>query len=243
MERLSHPRRPGARNHLDSRWSGSDARRRAVGRAQTKPGAASLQFRSRPGQQCLSCRRRAGRARIRLAHRSGRPEEAVLHHAVGLSHGDGGHRIVLERLQLRAVPLPHRRRHRRRIHRNQFDHPGTGAGALSGLDRSRHQRQFLDRRRARRGQRDLAARSRVRRSRRRLAPRLSGRRMSRPDRAGDAHLDSGEPALADDPRSAGAGRGDRRGHRAVRATRCNTARKPAFRKSSFGCAATRRLAK
>ncbi len=62
--------------------------------------------------------------------------------------------------ELRAVSLPHRRRHRRRIHRHQFDHPGAGAGALSRLDRSRHQRQLLDRRGARRGRLDRAARSR-----------------------------------------------------------------------------------
>ena len=58
-----------------------------------------------------------------------------------------------------AVSISHRRRHRRRIHRDQFDDPGTGAGALSRLDRPRHQRQFLDRRGARRNRRDRAARS------------------------------------------------------------------------------------
>ncbi len=62
--------------------------------------------------------------------------------------------------ELRAVSLPHRRRHRRRIHRHQFDHPGAGTGALSRLDRSRHQRQLLDRRCARRDRVDRAARPR-----------------------------------------------------------------------------------
>ena len=51
--------------------------------------------------------------------------------------------------------------YRRRIHRDQFDDPGTGAGALSRLDRSGDQRQFLDRRGDRRDQRDRAARSRA----------------------------------------------------------------------------------
>ena len=61
--------------------------------------------------------------------------------------------------ELCAVSLSHRRRDRRRIHRDQFDDPGIGAGALSRLDRPRHQRQLLDRRGDRRDQRDRAARS------------------------------------------------------------------------------------
>ena len=54
-----------------------------------------------------------------------------------------------------------RARDRRRIHRDQFDDPGTGAGALPRLDRSGHQRQFLDRGGAWRHQRHRAARSRA----------------------------------------------------------------------------------
>ena len=117
--------------------------------------------------------------------------------------------------KLRAVSLPDRRRHRRRIHRDQFDHPGTGAGALSRLDRSRHQRQLLDRRGDRRDQRHRAARSRGRRRRSRLAAGLFHRRGPRPDRAGDADVDSGKPALADDPRPSRRGARDRRRHRTL----------------------------
>ena len=58
-----------------------------------------------------------------------------------------------------ALPLLHRRRHRRRIRRDQLDHPGTDPGAHARLDRSRHQRQLLDRRRGRRGRRHRPARS------------------------------------------------------------------------------------
>ena len=61
--------------------------------------------------------------------------------------------------KLRAVPLSHRRRHRRRIRRDQLDHPGADPGARARLDRPRHQRQLLDRRGARRVRRDRAARS------------------------------------------------------------------------------------
>ena len=57
-----------------------------------------------------------------------------------------GDRDVLESVKLHAVPLCHRRRHRRRICRHQFHHPGTDPGARARLERSRHQRQLLDRR-------------------------------------------------------------------------------------------------
>ncbi len=132
-----------------------------------------------------------------------------------LSVRDGRDRAVLECRELRAVSLSHRRRHRRRIHCDQLDHPGTGAGALSRLDRSRHQRQFLDRRGDGRGGGHRAARSRLDRSRSRLAPRLSHRRDPRPRRAVDADVDSGEPALADDPRPARPGACHRRRDRAL----------------------------
>ena len=117
------------------------------------------QFRCRPRQQRLSRRRRDRRARLRLADRPDRPQETVLHHAGALSHRDRGDRVVVECRELRAVSVSDRRRHRRRIHRDQFDDPGTGAGALSRLDRSRHQRQLLDRRGDGRGRRHRAARS------------------------------------------------------------------------------------
>ena len=160
LERLPHPRRAGARHHLDSRRSGGHAGRRAVGRAEGKSDAAFFQFRRRIRQQRLSRRRRARRARLRLAHRPDRAQETVLHHAGALSHRHRGDGAVLECRELCAVPVSHRRRHRRRIHRDQFDDPGTGAGALSRMDRSRHQRQLLDRRGDGRRQRDCSARSR-----------------------------------------------------------------------------------
>ena len=47
LERLSHPRRAGARHHLDSGRAGGHAGRRLVGRAEGKSDAAILQFRRR----------------------------------------------------------------------------------------------------------------------------------------------------------------------------------------------------
>ena len=70
-----------------------------------------------------------------------------------LSAGHRRDRVLVEFLELRAVPLPHRRGHRRRIRGDQFDHPGAGPGARARLDRPRHQRQLLDRRGARRTRR------------------------------------------------------------------------------------------
>ena len=44
------------------------------------------------------------------------------------------HGAVVERCELCAVPVPDRRRHRRRIHRHQLHDPGIAAGALSRMD-------------------------------------------------------------------------------------------------------------
>ena len=96
------------------------------------------------------------------------------------------------------LPLRHRRRHRRRIHRHQLHHPGADPGALSRLDRSRHQRQLLDRRRDRRGRLDRAARSGGARRRSRLARRLPDRRGARHRGVPDAAVAPGIAALADD---------------------------------------------
>ena len=62
----------------------------------------------------------------------------------------------MERALLLRVPLHHRRRHRRRILRDQLDHPGAGPRPLSRPARSRDQRQLLGRRGARRAGRGRA---------------------------------------------------------------------------------------
>ena len=166
-------------------------------------------------QQRLSRGRGARRARVRLAHRPDRAPETVLHHAGAVSHRNRGHRAVVECGELRAVSVSHRRRHRRRIYRDQFDDTGIGAGALSRLDRPCDQRQLLDRRGDGRDQRHRPARSRSDRARSRLAVGLSHRRLPRPDRVCDADVDPGKPALADDPRPSRAGRCDRGGYRTI----------------------------
>jgi hypothetical protein len=86
----------------------------------------------------------------------------------------------VEFLELRVVSLPDGGRHRRRIYRDQLHHPGAGAGALSRLDRSRHQRQFLGRGGARRAGLDRAARSRAAPARHGLAALLLHRRGAGP---------------------------------------------------------------
>ena len=128
----------------------------------------------------------------------------------------GGDGAVLERGELRGLPLPDRRRHRRRIHRDQLDDPGTGAGALSRLDRPRDQRQLLDRGGARCGRFHRAARSGLHPSGSRLAAGVSDRRGARPHHLRHADVDTGIAALADDPRPRAGGRGHRPGHRGQR---------------------------
>ena len=71
----------------------------------------------------------------------------------GLPRRHRGDRVLVEFLELRAVPLPDRRRHRRRVRRDQLDDPGADPGALARLHRPRHQRQLLGRRSARRRRR------------------------------------------------------------------------------------------
>ena len=71
-------------------------------------------------------------------------------------------------------------------------------GALSRLDGSLHQRQFLDRRRDRRRRLDHPARSGFHRSGIRLAARVLDWGRARAHHLCDAVLDSGKPALADD---------------------------------------------
>ena len=55
----------------------------------------------------------------------------VLDHAGGLSGRHRCDRAVLGCVELYPVPLPDRRRHRRRIRRDQFGHPGTDPGAAA----------------------------------------------------------------------------------------------------------------
>ena len=213
LEPVSYAGRDRPRNHLDTGRAGGDARRRAVRRAQGQPDASLHQPRYRSRQQRLSCRRRARGAGLWLADGSDRAQEAFFRHTDALSGRDGGDRAVMGCRQLRAVPVSHGRRHRRRIYRDQFDDSGTGAGALPRMDRPDHQRQFLDRCRPRCGRRDRAARSASDRSRTGMAACVPDRRRVGTCGGCDAAMDSGKPALADDSRPAGSGSPHRGRHR------------------------------
>ncbi len=214
---LPHPRRRGARRHLDPGRARGDARRHGRGRAQGKPGAAVQQCRCRPCGQRVSRRRGARGDLLRLADRPARAQEAVLHHAHRLPAGDGGDRVLVESVELPPLPLHHRRGHRRRICGDQFDHPGAGPGARARLDRPRDQRLVLDRRGARRTRGDRAARPRRDRSRAWLARRVPDRRAAGRHRVLHAAVAAGKPALADDPWPRRRGRGRGRRHRATAA--------------------------
>ena len=149
-----------ARHHLDSRWAGSDARRRAVGGTQARHRLRIEQCANRVCGQQLSRRRGARCLLFRLVDRPPGTKKAVHHYACGLSPGHRGDRPVLGCTKLCVVPFPDRRRHWRRIHCHQFDNPGAYSGAVPGLDRPSHQRQFLGRRRRWRGGVAHSARSR-----------------------------------------------------------------------------------
>ena len=206
VEPLSHPGGRGARHYLDSRRARGDAGGLARRRPEGEPGAAILQYRRRTGSERLSRRRGSRRAVLRLAHRPARPQEALLHHALGLSRRHRCDRAVLEFLELCVVPICDRRRHRRRVCGDQLDNPGADPGAGSRLDRPRHQRQLLDRRGARRVRSDRAARSGRHRPRIRLAGGLPDRRAAGAGDLFHAAVAAGEPALADDPRPCRGGR-------------------------------------
>ena len=202
-----------AGDHLDPRRPRSHARRLRRARLEGKPGAAILGFRGRPRRQRLSARRSRRRAVLRLAHRPARTQEALLHHHRRLPRRHGDDRTCMERLLLLCFPFLHRLRHRRRIFRHQFDHPGAGPGALPRSTRPHHQRQLLGRGGARRSGRRRAAQSGARPFRVRMAPCLPDRRCSWRRRLLHADVDSREPALARDPRPGKGGRDRRYGNR------------------------------
>jgi N-acetylneuraminic acid mutarotase len=107
---------------------------------QAEPATSFFQCRSRLGEQRLSRGRGSRRDLLRVAHGPAGSQEAVLHHARALPGRHSSYFAILESVELRAVPLFHRRGHRRRIHRYQFDDSGACSGSLSGLDGSCHQR-------------------------------------------------------------------------------------------------------
>ena len=147
-----------------------------AGALKAEPGAAFSNADVGPRRQRLSRRRGARRAVLRLAHRPARAQEAVLHHAHRLSAGDRRDGVLLGFVELSALPLHHRRGHRRRICGDQLDHPGTDPGAGARLDRSRDQRHLLGRRGARRARARSCCSIRRDRSRAWLARRVPDRR-------------------------------------------------------------------
>ena len=211
-------------DHLDSRRARSHAGGFGRPCLEGKPGASVLRFRGWVGRQRLPSGRGGRRAVFRLADRPARTQEAVLHHHRRLPHRDRAHRARLERILLLPVSFLHRLRHRRRVFRHQFDHPGAGPGALPRPTRSHHQRQFLGRGRARRCGRCRAAQPGAHPCRVGMAARVPDRRYSRPRRLFHAHVDSRKSALACDPRAGEGGRGRRQGHRTAISGRGREAR-------------------
>ena len=208
--------RPGdcrARDHLDSRRTRSHARGFSRPGIEGQPGASILRFRGWIGWQRLPSRRGRRRAVFRLADRPAWAQKALLHDHRRLPHCDRADRARVERVLLFPVSLLHRLRHRRRIFRHQFDHPGTGPGALSRSTRSHDQRQFLGRRGARRRGRGRAAQSGAHPFRMGMAACVPDWRDPRARRLLHAHVGARKSALARNPRARKGRRGRRQRHR------------------------------
>src|SRR6478672_1973384 len=141
------------------------------------------------GGQFLSRWCGARRPLLWLAHRPARAQAPVLHHPRSLPDRHGGNGAVVGLLQFLALSLPDRGRHRRRIHGDCLGHPGVHPGPLSRMDRPRHQWQFLDRSRHRRGKLRGPPRPYGPGTRLRLARRLLHRRLSRALYSAPARMD------------------------------------------------------
>ena len=143
-----------------------------------------------------------------------------------------------------AVPLPDRRRHRRRVHGHQLDHPGADPGPRARLDRSRHQRQLLGRCGDRCGRHRSSLLDPA------LLPVDIGWRAAFAIGAAaqhrhlrDAHVDSREPALAGHARSGRRGGSDRGRHRGSLRRRGHELAPGRLPTSACGSARTRRCAR
>ncbi len=191
------PRHRRPRHHLDPRRPRGDVGRLGCRRVAGKPGAAFFGGRGGCGRQRLSrgCGRR--RAAVRLSDRPVRPPQAVLCDVGGLPDRDCGDRLLVGFRELCAVPLSDRRRHRRRIRRDQLGDPGIGAGAVSRAHRSRDQRQLLAGCSTRRVWCGHLFTAGPAAARSRLAGRLWDRCGTRPRDIAVAAPHSGKPALAD----------------------------------------------
>ena len=178
-----------------------------------KPGASFLGFRGRVGRQRLPSRRGVRRAVLRLADRPARAQEALLHHhrrlpiataLTGLAWngftfflfrfftgcGIGGEYSAINSTIQELIPA--RFRGHLDLMINGSFWVGAALGALVAVA-------LLN---------PALVTSGVR-----MAARLPDRRGARPRRLRHAHVDSGKPALARDPRARGGGRGGRRGDR------------------------------
>ncbi len=169
----------------------------ALGRDHRRSASPHRRSADRLRRQHLSHRRDYRRAWLRSSDGSAWAQEALPDHGRRLRGCDHGDRALLGLRLFRRVPFRHRPRHRRRICRDQFRYRRIDPGALPRLDRSRDQRQLLDRRRARRRRLPGRARSEHRAAGDRLARRLRDRRRARLLDHAAAPLRAGESALAD----------------------------------------------
>ena len=192
-----------ARHHLDSRrFRGHDRRRNRQhadrpGRARSHDPAIGL------GGHLLPRRGDHGRALLRPSHRPLRAQAAVHGHARGLPRLHRGLRARWNYWSFVGLPLPRRRRHRRRVRRDQLGDRRADPGACPRSRRACDQRQLVGRDRG--GGllllRAAPAPGRVDR----LAARLLHRRHARARDHPHPALHPREPALAAHARTRGGG--------------------------------------
>ena len=214
MERISLAAGDRPWHHLGARRPRGDA----DGRDQRRPAAARRAAFQRCANWCdklgLPDRCGAWLPGLRPPDRSPRAAQVFFHQSGDLSARSGAHRLFVESLELRAVPVHHGRRYRRRILGGQLRHRRTYPGAISRPRRSDDQWQFLAGSRRRRRVHGDSAQSEDLPGQPRMASGLRCRRGYRPEHPVHAPVHPGEPALAGHPRAARGGRNNRRRHRA-----------------------------
>ena len=139
-----------ARHRLGARRAGGDDRRLHRQRARAPRHARPRRSRGRLGGLALRRRRGARSALLRPPRRPPWAQAPVPADARRLHGRHDRHRVHRRLLDVRRVPLRDRHRHRRRVRGDQLGDRRADSGARAGPRQPGHQRQLLDRRRARR---------------------------------------------------------------------------------------------
>ena len=145
LEPLALARGHRPRHHVDPRRVRGDDRRGDREHPDRQGRARSLHPAIGLGGHLLPARRDRRRARLRLPHGSLRAQEPVHGHARRLPRVHRRLGLGVELLELRRLPVPRRRRHRRRVRGDQLRDRRADPGPRSRSGRARDQRQLVGR--------------------------------------------------------------------------------------------------